>query len=117
MAEPSTAHAASFSQQRRARIKNLLVVFALAFICFLPLWGFVLFEPRFILYFPAGVIVLLSDMGLVPSVDGNEAGIRSVSMLIWLLLIGISALILASKWGTAVRMLFLALILLLMLCL
>ena len=115
MAEPLTAYAAPFSQNRRAKIKNLLLVFGLALICFVPLWGFILFEPRVIFYFPVGLFLLLSDIGLVHYAGGDEPLFQVVALFIWLLLLGISATIVMSNKSAVVRGLFIVAIILLIL--
>src|SRR4051794_11744648 len=115
MAEPLSADAVPFSRNRRAKIKNLLLVFGLALICFVPFWGFMLFEPRFIFYLPVGLFLLLSDIGLVHFAGGDEPLFQVVALFVWLFLFSISATIVISNRSAVVRSLFVVVIILLVL--
>ena len=113
MAEPLTAHAVPFSRNRRAKIKNLLVVFAIAFISLLPIGAYLFFAPMLIFYFPAGLLFLLSKVGLFPSASLANAISAAAIVFVWLFLLGISATIVMSNNMHIVRRLFGVLILLL----
>src|SRR5689334_17499461 len=97
MAEPLSAKTIPFSHNRRAKIKNLLLVFALAFISLLPVGAYLFFAPILIFYFPAGLFFVLSKIGLFPSSSLADAVAEAAAILIWLLLLGISATIVISN--------------------
>ena len=115
MAEPLSADAVPFSQNRRAKIKNLVLVFVLACISLLPIGAYLFFAPSLIFYLPAGLLFLLSQIGLFPSSSLANAVSRAALVFIWPLILGISGAIVMSNKLNVVRGLFGVLILLLIL--
>ena len=52
---------------RRARIIRLALIYLLALLCFVPFWGFLLFPPEMVLYFPLGAFMLPFGLGFASS--------------------------------------------------